>query len=127
MKSSFRMFFLISYALVSMTLTGCGENTAKLEPNNWYCRPDKSLVGYSASPGARLQRLELEHKIDDAQKFRDKCEALKLGYYSDEYSTLKKEEIQVLTDKEQLKTNAEKRKMLLAKWQEEAGVNPKEY
>lgn len=121
------MFFLISSALVSMTLTGCGENSAKLEPNNWYCRPDKSLVGYSASPGARLQRLELEHKIDDAQKFRDKCEALKLGYYSDEYSTLKKEEIQVLTDKEQLKTNAEKRKMLLAKWQEEAGVNPKEY
>ncbi len=69
----------------------------------------------------------LDHKIDDAQQFRDKCEELKLGYYSDEYSTLEREEVQVLTDKEQLKLNAEKRKMLLAKWQKEAGVNPKDY
>ncbi len=129
MKSSYRKLFLISSAFIlwNLALTGCGENTAKLEPNNWYCRPDKSHVGYTARPEARLKRLELEHKIDDAQRFRDKCEELKLGYYSDEYSILEKEEIQILTDKKQLKLNADKRKMLLAKWQKEAGVKPKDY
>lgn len=129
MKTYLGKILLISYALIAcnIALTGCGDKTAKLEPNNWNCRPDKSIVGNRARPRARLERQEKEHKIKDAAFFRDKCEELKLGYYSDEYNTLRHEEIEALHDRYQSHILEDKRKQLLAKWQQEAGVSPNDY
>lgn len=101
----------------SLTLTGCNEKTAKLEPNNWNCRDDDSIALVK-----RLEQQEQEGKIKDASLFLEKCKQAKLGFFSDTYQRM-------ISDKDLLRSGnyAKEERKLYAQWQKEAGVNPNDY
>ena len=109
MKNSLLTTLLFSSAIAcSLTLTGCNEKTAKLEPNNWNCRDDDTSTLVT-----RLQQQEKEGKIKDSSMFMEKCKQEKLGFFNDSYQAVKYEH--------------ENRKKLLVQWKKEAGVNPNDY
>jgi|GEM_PF-848523 len=109
----------------SLTLTGCNEKNnkspetaqvvkpSKLEPNNWTCRSEKSPFSIKGkNPSKRLQRYELEGKINDSELFLQQCKDKKLGFYSSAIDSIK---------------DLDSKKALFAQWQKEAGVNPNDY
>ena len=126
MKGSLLTTLIVTGALAcSLTLTGCNEKNNKtpeaaqvvkpslLEPNNWTCRPEKSPVTIRGkNPMKRLQRYELEGKINDSELFLQQCKDKKLGFYSSVIDSIK---------------DLESKKALFAQWQKEAGINPNDY
>ncbi len=95
----------------SFVLTGCNEKTAKLVPNNWNCRSD-----ISSTLTTRLERQEKEGKINDASLFLEKCKKDKMGFFSDAYKKVMREE-----------HFARNQERIYAQWQKEAGINPNDY
>lgn len=109
----------------SLTLTGCNEKNnkapenaqvvkpTKLQPNNWTCRPENSPLSVRGkNPMRRLQRLEIEGKINDSELFLQLCKDKKLGFYNSAIFNIQ---------------DLDRRKALFAQWQKEAGVNPNDY
>lgn len=83
MKLSSVTLLLTAVVLNSLLLTGCYNKTAKVVPTNWNCRHDTT-----SALAHRIEKLEQEGKIDNASEFIDKCQADKLGIFSEDYEKL---------------------------------------
>ncbi|SKA59935.1 entry exclusion lipoprotein TrbK [Succinivibrio dextrinosolvens DSM 3072] len=104
MKLSSASLLLTAVVLNSLLLTGCFNRTAKVEPNNWNCRHDTT-----SALAHRIEKLEQEGKIDNASEFIEKCQADKLGIFSEDYEKLSSSaDFKAAEDK------------LYAKWEKEA-------
>ena len=83
MKKSSAFVLFSAMILNIFFLSGCHDETAQVEPNNWNCRQDDT-----SGLAHRAEELEHDGKIDNAAEFIEHCQQDKLGLFSDDYENL---------------------------------------